>query len=56
MYFQDNDKILCTLQSKEAQLNNIKPAYIKKYTEALLDAKIAKTEASLNRVCDYTLA
>ncbi|KMQ94561.1 ras gtpase-activating-like protein iqgap1 protein [Lasius niger] len=45
----DNDKILCTLQSKEAQLNNIKPAYIKKYTEALLDAKIAKTEASLNR-------
>ncbi|CAL1687839.1 unnamed protein product [Lasius platythorax] len=45
----DNDKILYTLQSKEAQLNNIKPAYIKKYTEALLDAKIAKTEASLNR-------
>ncbi|XP_011265580.1 ras GTPase-activating-like protein IQGAP1 [Camponotus floridanus] len=45
----DNDKVLYTLQSAEAQLNNIKPVYIKEYIEALLAAKIAKTETSLNR-------
>lgn len=56
LYFQDNDKVLYTLQSTEAQLNNIKPVYIKEYVEALLAAKIAKTETSLNRVCDCTLA
>lgn len=56
LYFQTNDKILYTLQSTEAQLNNIKSVYIKEYVKALLAAKTAKTETSLNRVCDYTLA
>lgn len=56
LYFQDNDKVLYTLQSTEAQLGNIKPVYIKEYVEALLAAKIAKTETSLNRVCDCRLA
>ncbi|KAL6436488.1 hypothetical protein ACFW04_004757 [Cataglyphis niger] len=45
----DNNKILYALQSKEVQLNNIKSSYIKEYTEALLAAKNAKTETSLNR-------
>ncbi|XP_067211920.1 ras GTPase-activating-like protein IQGAP1 isoform X1 [Linepithema humile] len=45
----NNDKILRTLQSKEAQLNNIKPVYIEKYVKALSEAKAAKVEAALNK-------
>jgi len=38
------------------QLSNIEPAYIKKYAKTLSEAIAAKTEASLNKVFDCTLA
>lgn len=56
MFFQDNDKILQKLQSKEMQINNVKSTYIEKYSKALAEAKAAKTEAALNKVLDYIFA
>lgn len=50
LYFQDDDKILQKLQGKELHLNNVEPAYIKKYSKALVEAKAVKTEAALNKV------
>lgn len=51
-FVQDCDiKILQTLQCKAAQLNNILHINIKEYTKVLLEAKIKKTEAALNKVC-----
>ncbi|XP_032684173.1 ras GTPase-activating-like protein IQGAP1 isoform X1 [Odontomachus brunneus] len=46
---KDNIMILQTLQCKAAQLNNIVPAYIEKYTKTLSEAKAKKVEAALNR-------
>ncbi|XP_020296828.1 ras GTPase-activating-like protein IQGAP1 isoform X2 [Pseudomyrmex gracilis] len=45
----DDQKILHALQNKHAQLNSIKPAFIKKYAKTLLEAKAAKEEAAFNK-------
>lgn len=56
VFFQENDKILQKLQSKEMQISNVESAYIEKYSKALAEAKAAKMEAALNKVFDYMFA
>lgn len=36
-------------------LSNVEPAYIEKYSKALVEAKAVKTEAALNKVFHCTL-